>query len=232
MPEYFSRNYDIRGRLPTEILAHEVFPRLFDNLDSRQSAFSLLLTNRELARMITGNVTMYIRALVRGYGTVTQLLSRAARGHATWVFRKLIEQTTDLNYANGFLLRTAVINSFTEGVVLLLERGARPDIWLYKEGTSLLGYAAENNYYDVVRVMLDHGAKLYFDDGVAMLMPVALKGYVEVASLLLRRGVVDIQMEGHDCLLSAESNGHTEMVNLLRAYGARIYDENELQLSL
>lgn len=177
--------------------------------------------------MITDNVSNYIRALVRGYGTVAEVFSRAARGHVTWAFRLFIDHNTDLNYANGFLLRTAVMNGFTEGVVLLLGRGARPDVWLDVHMTSLLGFAAKSNLPDIVRAMLDHGAKVYWDDDEAMLMPVALKGHVEVANIFLRRGVVDVQMEGHDSLLAAEDSGHAEMVNILRAYGTRKYDEIE-----
>jgi hypothetical protein len=64
---------------------------------------------------------------------------------------------------------------------------------------TLLIIVANMNFIDVVRAMLDHGAKFYHEDDVVMLMPIASKGHVEVAELLLQRGVVelDIEMEGH-----------------------------------
>ena len=89
-----------------------------------------------------------------------------------------------------------------------------------------LQLASEKGNFDVVRLLLDHGAQVEAkaNDGGTSLMLASKKGHLEVLKLLLDHGA---QVEAKDkygwtSLICASANGHLEVVKLLLDHGALV----------
>ncbi len=95
-----------------------------------------------------------------------------------------------------------------------------------EEGETALMEAAEEGHLEVVRWLLDQGARpnLHDDKGETALIEAAEEGRREVVALLLDRGAI---IDGHDhrgrtALMKAVMEGHTEVVALLLQRGAAV----------
>lgn len=100
-----------------------------------------------------------------------------------------------------------------------------------KGNISLLMYGSLYGCIEVVKALLDKGAKLdgQGDDGWTALICASWKGHNEIVKLLLDKGAtLDWQdMEGFTALMIASQFGHSEVIKVLLERGAKL----DLQMS-
>lgn len=92
-------------------------------------------------------------------------------------------------------------------------------------------HAAAEGHLEVVRWLLDHGAKInYVVSGQVRCLPLlraAVNGHLDVVKLLIERGAdIDATWNGHSALTQARDYGHAGVVDYLRSKGAREPDKN------
>lgn len=122
-------------------------------------------------------------------------------------------------------LREAVIL----GDVKLVRRFCKPGTsvngnarWLLYD--TYLMVAADLGHLEVVRLLLDHGARIADTDdlGEEALMRAALGGHADVVTLLLNRGAeIDAGWDWETALSRAATEGHRHVVDLLLSRGAK-----------
>jgi ankyrin repeat protein len=94
------------------------------------------------------------------------------------------------------------------------------------EGRTALMFAVTNMHRDSANVLLEHGAdvNLKANDGCTALMLAACSGASDLARALLSKGAdmtAKFAESGKTALDLAKEKGHTEIVELLQAAGAR-----------
>ena len=109
-----------------------------------------------------------------------------------------------------------------------LENGAYVD-YIYDKGRTILMLASENNYIDIVRLLLEAGANVNHQGRygwTALIFAVSPGNFnTGIVKLLLAAGAnVNLQTveDGLTALISASYEGHTEIVKLLLAAGADV----------
>jgi ankyrin repeat protein len=116
-------------------------------------------------------------------------------------------------------------NNHPEIVKILLDSGA--DVKTKNDlGWSDLMHAAGGGHINTVRLLLEKGTDVNLKDkiwGQTALMLAAEKGYLDIVKELLAKGAnVNIQTKkGKTALSFARKNDHTEIIELLKIYGAR-----------
>ncbi len=152
-------------------------------------------------------------------GRVTAFLAAGRRGDLATVELLLKEHGADPNQAdeNDFtLLHRAAGRANLELTRLLLQHGAEPNV--YRSGISPLYEAISDGSVDVVRLLLNAGAKI--EPPVAgewrPLDALTLSGSVEIARMLLARGM---KPDG-SALFGAAAAGHGPLVKLFLDQGA------------
>lgn len=100
------------------------------------------------------------------------------------------------------------------------------DAYSNNKGYSLLFYGTIYNCYDVVKTLLEKGARadLQNASGNTALIAASSEGFTEIVNLLLEKGA-DANLKNRDgltALIIASSKGHKEVVTLLLSKGANV----------
>ena len=119
-------------------------------------------------------------------------------------------------------LRQATLSGKTDDVTQLLGQGADPG-YQYA-GWSVLMYAARDGQLEIVRTLLDRGAKVdaVAPRGITALMVAAQRGHVEIVKLLLaRRAFINARNDNDNtALMYAAEFGHLDVAKVLVEAGA------------
>lgn len=152
------------------------------------------------------------------------------RGDIDFV-RSALEHTKSLVNAQDKHGDTALMKAAGGGkksiVKLLIDNGANASIKDHL-GFTALHWALDNGDFDIVALLVNAGADINAKDSVTGCFPLekaAGKGYYNIVQLLLSNGAnVNERSNGPfggcSALKMAEMSGHTNIMNLLRAYGA------------
>lgn len=146
-------------------------------------------------------------------------LRRAAGTGDVAKVKELLDKGTDVNAANSYgatALASACDRGHTEVVKLLLERGANPNTQDTFYKLKPMAWAAQRGHVEIVRLLLDRGATAdpeLLMAGIYGEQPVILKLALEQ----LKPGESALS----DALAAAEQVGNAEIVEILKAAGAK-----------
>ena len=147
------------------------------------------------------------------------------------IMRWLLDHDADANARAAYLitplLQAAVVMQH-EAVQLLLEHKADIDAQNYEGNTPLYrilsGYSSSENFVDMVRRLLEHGAdpNICSNDQTTPLHVASSRGLLEAARLLLSHGakVDEKNREGNTAFQMAACEGHDKLTKLLLVHGA------------
>ncbi|CEO59250.1 Putative Ankyrin repeat protein [Penicillium brasilianum] len=127
-----------------------------------------------------------------GHERLEPRLLRAAENDDIEALRTVIKLAHEYNQFSDNFLRVAVMRSAERGSVaateFLLELGAKPDVTGNRPSPLLR--AVERDHYQIVRLLLDHGASpdTMDKEGRTALMTAAWKNHADVLQLLIMRG--------------------------------------------
>lgn len=133
--------------------------------------------------------------------------------------KELLDKGVDANAANpygGTALVYACDKGYPEIVKLLLEHGADPNFRNNFYGYPAIGWAAQKGNVEIAKLLLDKGAEADFSIlqmGIAANSP-------GMAKLILDRGKLSPD-DLTNALAGAEKDGKTEIVQVLKAAGAK-----------
>ncbi|KAL1632792.1 hypothetical protein SLS56_003282 [Neofusicoccum ribis] len=154
-------------------------------------------------------------------------LHSAAEWNRMEMVRSLVGHGADVNAkgGSGFTpLRFAVTRGNVDVAAYLLEHGADSSEFL--DGLGLLHVAAQNNFLEMVKLLLKYRIDLDIKSlgGWTPLACSARNGHQDVTVFLLAQGAnLSIQdAGGWDPLTGAASNGHVSVVELLLKHGAEV----------
>lgn len=170
-------------------------------------------------------------------------LTWAARFGHTEIVKFLIGKKADINmesYRNGPIIMFAAEGGYTDIVKLLIQAGANVNESGFLFVTPLMK-AAEKGHTETVKTLLDLGANVNDkDDGGCSAIILAVKnGNIEIVKLLLDAGadtnipeeiylgdtgeeIINEQADpNYNLLMYAQENEQTEIVELLKSYGAK-----------
>lgn len=121
----------------------------------------------------------------------------------------------------------------TKAIEYLIEKGEDVNIKNPTDGVTALWIASQNGYSEIVRLLLEKGAKVNIktNDGTTALMIAAKNDHTNVIKLLVEKGAdvnvksaaLDVKTtNGSTAIMPAAQNGHTEIVKLLCEWGADV----------
>jgi uncharacterized protein len=154
----------------------------------------------------------------------------AATEGETEIVKLLLDKGADVNREDRTkqtALYLAAVKRHWEVVKLLLDRGAHPDASDYEDGATALVMAAQDGNLEMAKLLLDKGADV---NATAIgdetpLTYAAGKGHLEMVKLLLDKGShVNYRPKddvGQTALSIAQEKGYTQIVELLKARGAK-----------
>lgn len=146
-------------------------------------------------------------------------LRRAAGTGDVAKVKELLDKGTDVNAANSYgatALASAADRGHTEVVKLLLDRGANPDTQDTFYKLKPLSWAAQRGHVEIVRLLLDHGAT----PGPELLIGGIYGEQPAIVKLALER-LKPGESALSDALAAAEQVGNAEIVEILKAAGAK-----------
>jgi serine/threonine-protein phosphatase 6 regulatory ankyrin repeat subunit B len=171
----------------------------------------------------------------------TALHLGAQEGHVE-VMRLLLANGAEVNQPRreGNRITTKVHTITEDGRVevteepMLLEKGADAVQMRTDYSCTPVIVAAQNGHVEVVRVLLEHGAKVNSarSNGGTALMVAAEKGHPETVRLLLEKGAAQnrVTHNGDTALLIATHNGHEQVVRVLLEGGAAANQASTISL--
>ena len=149
-------------------------------------------------------------------------------------FHASIDFGSEDGLAAPSLVRAAQAGSVVE-VEVLLDQGADVEVVHVQSRRNALAVAAHCGNDDVVRLLLQHGAKINGHDAFFMtpLYLASMRGHHSVVELLLQeRALVDEKGPNDETPLRAASDkGHMEVASLLIRYGAKVNARDCKQLT-
>ena len=143
------------------------------------------------------------------------------------VVKLLLDAGADLRKVKEFQkspLQNATLQGHKDVIKVLLDRGGNPDE-ASRYGSTLLHLATLKGHTDVVKLLLDMGANPNVHKPTCRTSPLhyaARGGYEDMVKLLLDGGAEPNMADqwGRTPLPLARSNGHKDIVNMLRGAGA------------
>lgn len=215
---------------------------LFGTLMAAVAVLRSLRPATRLKKAIRGNDAAEILRIIGKNPDAAN--ARDSEFHATPLHWAVIDNRPELArllIANGAEINTrdkhgmtplhkAVLFGRAEMAEHLLNNGAEPDMLAPRYGrimVSPLDLAAEAGMTEIIRILLNHGAKLDPEKPerkrVAPLHLAAGKGNYEAARMLLEAGANSNakDMNGKTPLHWAEETGHDDVAQLLKLYGGK-----------
>jgi len=205
-------------------------------MDQTSNTFSLVLSSA-----INGDKKQ-LKQITRAGGSIDVVDSRGRSAvlvvtieNNIEALRLLIELGTDIDYydktkSHGVIDQTAFLyagaNGMNDALILLINAGARPDIYNYYDGTALIP-AAEKGHVDTVRLLLEK-SKIDVNHvnnlGWTALMEAVIlsdggSDQQQIVRLLLAHGADSeiTDKEGISVLTHARNRGFTAIVGLLNS---------------
>lgn len=154
----------------------------------------------------------------RGYTALTHAIHRSLRGEGSRPLELLLAAGARYNLVD------AVLANDLELVRRMLDEGGNPNEGEGSYGGPLLMEAAHYGYVEMVRLLLNHGAKIEAMNDICRtaLHEAAHYSHINVVQCLLDSGInINIGYPYKSVLAEAEKEGHREMVDFLLARGAR-----------
>lgn len=156
-------------------------------------------------------------------------LGLAVWAKQTEIAELLLKAKADANLADAKGI-TPLLHTVRENdigmVQLLLQHGAGVDAQEASQGSTALKIAAEHEFIDVMKALLDAKAQLELPDrhGLTPLMLAAVEGKADAVALLLERGVqVNTKAQNNiTALYLASKGGHVPTLQLLLDAGAEV----------
>lgn len=162
---------------------------------------------------------------------VKTFIEACERGDIDFVHAALKRDESLVNVKSDKYNNTPLMCAAREGqkniVKLLIDNGADPNI---KDciGATALHFALDSGDFAIVALLVNAGVDVNTRDitGGSPLSIAAARGYYEIVQLLLSNGA-DVNARstgpfgGSSALDMAEMGGHKNVMNLLRAYGAK-----------
>ncbi|KAI1322672.1 ankyrin repeat-containing domain protein [Xylariaceae sp. FL0255] len=154
----------------------------------------------------------------------------ATNGHLT-IVQHLLENGAKIRSNDCRIPFTRVVeHNDSRLMVILFRHGASPDErWYWRgEDYTMLTFASKFGRYAIVKMLLDHGAKVNRRSPwyqMTPLMHASEKGHVEIVKILLDHGAeVDHKSPRvvTTALMHASENGHIEIVKILLDHGADV----------
>lgn len=171
-----------------------------------------------------------MRAVTNGYGDIVKLLLESkANLHArnddalmlatgydrVDIAEILIDQGIAANTNNNRVLMRATANGSNNTIKLLLEKKAD----LHAQNDAAMFNAIATGHADTVKLLLDSKVDIRGNNGGWLLDAVAGNHY-SVVKVLLDNGI-NVRLRQDEALCFAKEKGHTELIELLRQYGAK-----------
>ena len=143
-----------------------------------------------------------------------------------------VDAQTDGKHDTALMLTCA--GRHTEHINILLSRSA--DI-KYKKGFTSLIHAATSGHFNIVKILLDHGADIEAESEHTKDSPLGLAcfgGWQDVVELLLACGAnkEHRNISDYTPLSLAATGGHMEIIRLLLAHGAEINERTGSKLGI
>jgi hypothetical protein len=146
------------------------------------------------------------------------------------IAKLLIDAGADVNIQSGdglTALMAATSRGFTKMMKLLIEANADLELKEKNNGFTALTGAIVTGHIDAVRLLIEAGAdvnsKANFER--TALMAAAARGETDMVKLLIE-AKADVNAKetqaGYTALIGAERNGHSDVVNILKAAGAKV----------
>jgi ankyrin repeat protein len=146
--------------------------------------------------------------------------------------KRLIARGVDVNYQDGggTPLHAAAENGLREIAELLIANGAQVSAKSKFDASTPLHHAAENGFIEIAELLISNGAQMNahggFNSGTPLLYA-AEKGHLLMVNLLIHSGAnvnsASISLLPSTPLDHARSNGHIEVMQLLKSHGAIQY---------
>jgi uncharacterized protein len=187
-------------------------------------------------RNYRGTTTAVFLAALRNYIEVAKWLQAhgaertfevAVRLGDVQEVQRFIKEGADPNDKSFFAEETALMIAAKQGnlymVRLLIDKGARVNA-RGKDGWTGLIWAAHDGHLEVIKLLIEKGAKVNAKSkkGETSLINAATMGHLEVVRLLIDKGAdVHAKTKDGDTALKLAEKGYTEIVDLLKAHGAK-----------
>jgi hypothetical protein len=200
---------------------------------------SLLIKGVDPDTLETEKLTVSMTNTLQAMGRNTPLITAAQSGH-TKAVEVLLDAGANENH-QGFLNKTALLwaaeRGYVDVVELLLANEADPNI-NDVEGLTPLMVAARSGNAPIVQWLLGHdadpnklevpdvpgsGGKAFGSTGMSALIYAARAGHDDIVKQLIEAGsnVNAMSRRGETAMREATSNGHQEIVQLLKVSGAQ-----------
>lgn len=169
------------------------------------------MVNRRMAYRVCNN-TLWVNKIVNNFNLDMEQINKykGENSYAAYYFY-LSEIFSYENFADD---DDVLIYGSTIGrpdlVIIALQRGA--DVRVDDDISIML--AIRGNYYDIVKILLDYGAK----NGTALIIA-ANEGYADIVKLLLDYGA-NVHAENEGALVNAVTKGYNDIVRMLLENGA------------
>ncbi len=212
--------------------SHEIEVQLSDRSDGTEKITSETDSDDKVLLTNTSDLQVYKRRKSVSEASPDEALFIALTNKDLDALKLALRRGARVNSSRSFErnpLFWAVDDRFPAGVALLLERGAKPDVW-FKDRSPLM-LAAENGDTAIVTSLLTHSANVNTASKKTKATALSLavtENHQDIVELLLNRDAdanVKLQFEWTSLMIAAD-HGHLDIARLLLAKKAAVDQQN------